>query len=110
MQHAASADPKDPPAIDPQYFAESADLDILVEAWKFARKVANTGAFKELMVAEVSPGPDVQTDEQIRGAQAALTRTTDILMPVHRRAREEQLRNRLAYVTQFYSIPNVWGS
>ncbi|KAI0653729.1 GMC oxidoreductase [Cubamyces menziesii] len=64
--HAASADPKDPPAIDPQYFAESADLDILVEAWKFARKVANTGAFKELMVAEVSPGPDVQTNEQIR--------------------------------------------
>ncbi|KAH9886305.1 GMC oxidoreductase [Cubamyces lactineus] len=64
--HAASTDPKEPPAIDPQYFAESADLDILVEAWKFARKVAHTGAFKELMVAEVSPGPGVQTDEQIR--------------------------------------------
>ncbi|EIW53745.1 GMC oxidoreductase [Trametes versicolor FP-101664 SS1] len=64
--HAASADPTAPPAIDPHYFAHDADLAIFTEAWKFARKVAHTGAFSSLVATEVAPGPAVKTDEQIR--------------------------------------------
>ncbi|OJT05448.1 Glucose oxidase, partial [Trametes pubescens] len=64
--HAASADPTAPPAIDPHYFAQDADLAILTEAWKFARKVAHTSPFSTLVATEVAPGPAVQTDEQIK--------------------------------------------
>jgi len=64
--HVNSVDPKESPAIDPHYFEEEVDFEVLVDAFKFARKVAETGAFKELTVAEASPGADIVTDEQIR--------------------------------------------
>ncbi|KAI0364110.1 GMC oxidoreductase [Pilatotrama ljubarskyi] len=64
--HVASSDPLTQPAVDPQYLAQSADLDILVEAWKFARKVVQTPPFSNLVVTEVAPGNSVSTDAQIR--------------------------------------------
>ncbi|KZT10003.1 GMC oxidoreductase [Laetiporus sulphureus 93-53] len=64
--HIQSADPKVAPLIDPHYFEESVDLDIIVEATKFARKVAQTEPFKSITVQEVVPGPSVITDEQLR--------------------------------------------
>ncbi|KAI0737717.1 GMC oxidoreductase [Daedaleopsis nitida] len=64
--HISSADPKASPAIDPKYLSEDADLDILVEAWKFGRKAAHTAPFKDAMAAEVVPGLQVSTEEQIR--------------------------------------------
>ena len=44
------------------------DLDIHVEMAKFARKVANTSPMKEMLVKELNPGLEVQTDEQLGGA------------------------------------------
>ncbi|KAI0768345.1 GMC oxidoreductase [Trametes elegans] len=65
--HASSPDPHAPPAIDPRYFAERADLDVLAEAWKFARELAHgPGAFAQLVAVEVAPGLAVQSEEQIR--------------------------------------------
>lgn len=64
--HIKSADPKEPPVIDPHYFEEDVDFDILVDGWKFTREVAATGPFKDITVAESIPGPSVQTDEEIK--------------------------------------------
>ncbi|KAI0929980.1 hypothetical protein AcV5_006805 [Taiwanofungus camphoratus] len=64
--HVKSADPKEPPAIDPHYFEHEADLDILVEAFKFTRKVTQTEPFKSITVAEEIPGPNVTSEDQVR--------------------------------------------
>ncbi|HEV7922363.1 MAG TPA: GMC family oxidoreductase [Thermoanaerobaculia bacterium] len=63
-----SKDPRDRPLIDFKYFEEGndvhgADLDAVVEGVKFAREVSkNNSAIK----GEVYPGPDVQSDADIR--------------------------------------------
>lgn len=67
-QHIRSSDPKQPPTIDPRYFEEETDLDILVDAFKFTRRLAQMGPFQVIAGAELAPGPAVQTDEAIRGA------------------------------------------
>ena len=68
-KHIASADPKDAPAADPRYFDEAIDLDIMVDSWKFTREVTHSAPFKDLMVAQVAPGPEVASDDEIRGEQ-----------------------------------------
>jgi choline oxidase len=67
----ASADPKDKPLIDPRYFTdpEGRDEKLLVEGIKLGRKLAETTALKDWIVREVSPGPEVQSDEEL-GAYA----------------------------------------
>ena len=67
-----SADPAVPPAIDPHYYEEELDLDILVEGFKYIRKLCQMEPFKDYIVAEALPGFEVSTDEQIRGAYATL--------------------------------------
>lgn len=53
------------PAIDPKYCERIVDLEVLREALKFTRKVTQTSPFSEIVDTEVTPGPDVQSDEQI---------------------------------------------
>lgn len=62
--HSTSSDPPKDPEIDARYFEQRFDLDIHVEMVKFARKVANTSPMKEMLVKELNPGLEVQTDEQ----------------------------------------------
>ncbi|ETW75677.1 choline dehydrogenase 3 [Heterobasidion irregulare TC 32-1] len=64
--HIASADPHAQPAIDPKYFDEEIDLETFVETIKFVRSLRNFSPFKELLVDEVNPGPNVKTDDDIR--------------------------------------------
>ncbi|KAI0761853.1 GMC oxidoreductase [Trametes elegans] len=64
--HASSADPSVQPTIEPNYLSEEIDLEILVDSIKFLRKVTATSPWKEAAVGEVLPGPNVQTDEQVR--------------------------------------------
>ncbi|KAJ3512055.1 hypothetical protein NLJ89_g3742 [Agrocybe chaxingu] len=54
--HATSKDPKEHPAY----------LEILVEQVKYIRSMIQTEPFKSGVVREVDPGPNVQTDEQMR--------------------------------------------
>ena len=63
--HVQSADPKAWPAIDPHYYEEDIDLDIMVEATKFIRRVTQTEPFKSLVAEEQLPGPNVNTDEEM---------------------------------------------
>ncbi|KAH8169993.1 GMC oxidoreductase domain-containing protein [Sarocladium implicatum] len=65
--HIASGDSEDIPLINPNYLAHEHDVQGLVEAVKFARRIAQTSPLKELWVSEYEPGLDkVQTDEEIR--------------------------------------------
>lgn len=56
----------DRPVIDLNYFADPADLDLLVQALKLTRKLGQTRAMQALVRAEVHPGPGVQTDAEWR--------------------------------------------
>ncbi|MFP3462784.1 GMC family oxidoreductase N-terminal domain-containing protein [Arthrobacter globiformis] len=67
----ASADPSVKPLVDPRYFTdpEGRDETLLVEGIRLGRKLAESTALKEWVVKEVSPGPEVQSDEDL-GAYA----------------------------------------
>ncbi|MEM7111903.1 MAG: choline dehydrogenase [Chloroflexota bacterium] len=61
-----SADPNDPPIIDPNYLADDFDMDVLVEGVKISRKIMHSSAFDAYRGEEFLPGADVQSDEEIR--------------------------------------------
>ncbi|NUO47840.1 MAG: GMC family oxidoreductase [Polyangiaceae bacterium] len=52
-----SPHPLDAPAIDPAYFAESEDFDVMLKGVEAARRIAKTDAAKELGARELLPGP-----------------------------------------------------
>ena len=63
----ASADPAAKPRIDPRYLsdAEGRDLRCLVEGVQLARAVVAQPAFDRIRGAELLPGPEVATAEQL---------------------------------------------
>ena len=61
-----SADPNDPPLINPNFLADDHDMTVLVEGVKLARKIAGSSAFDEYRGAEYLPGVDVTSDEDIK--------------------------------------------
>lgn len=63
----ASADMRHAPVIRLNYFSDpdGYDLRIVREALRFARRFAGTPTFRRLAAREVSPGPDVVTDDEI---------------------------------------------
>lgn len=56
----------DKPEIRLNYFADPADLELLLQAMKLTRRLGQTKAMAGLVRAEVHPGPAVHTDEQWR--------------------------------------------
>jgi choline dehydrogenase len=72
-----SADPADPPLIDPRYFSdpEGADERILVEGIRLARRLAAQPALKEWAGRELAPGPHIQSDADL-GRYVRLTSNT----------------------------------
>ncbi|PPQ80723.1 hypothetical protein CVT25_001843 [Psilocybe cyanescens] len=58
-----SSNPFDPILIDPQYYSHYADLVLMRQGVRFVRTVG--AAFGDVLGAEITPGPDVQTDEQL---------------------------------------------
>ncbi len=60
-----SADPNDAPFINPNYLDDPADMKVLVEGVKIARKVLNSPAFDAYREEEYLPGADVITDDEI---------------------------------------------
>jgi len=64
--HVASADPGLPPACDPHYLENDFDIQLLVEGLKFIRRLKEVEPFKSMIVTEVDPGNNVQTEEDFR--------------------------------------------
>ena len=60
-----SSDPKEKPAIRFNYLSTEQDRREWVEAIRCARKILNQSAMNEFNGGEISPGPAVDTDEQI---------------------------------------------
>ncbi|KIJ22968.1 GMC oxidoreductase [Sphaerobolus stellatus SS14] len=64
--HCKNKDPLQPPNIDPRIFENDTNLDIMVEQVKFVRKLINIEPLKSLVKREIDPGPQRQSDEEIR--------------------------------------------
>jgi choline dehydrogenase len=60
-----SADPAEHPALDPQYLAEPADASALLASLRLSREIGHARALKDWRAAEIAPGPDVRTDEDL---------------------------------------------
>ncbi|KAJ7649046.1 alcohol oxidase, partial [Mycena polygramma] len=64
--HIASSDPLAAPVIDHRVLDNKIDLDVLVAAVKFARKLCATPSLSAVVTREIIPGPAVQTDDEIK--------------------------------------------
>lgn len=73
----ASADPSRPPLIDYRSFTDPAGHDerMLLAGVRAARRIAEEAPFRDWLVREVFPGPDVQTDEDLSAAERAIHQT-----------------------------------
>lgn len=60
-----SSRPTEAPVIQPNYFADEADMQTLVAGLKLARKIGEAPAFAPFRDVETYPGPQVQSDEDI---------------------------------------------
>jgi choline dehydrogenase len=62
----ASGDPAAAPQCDPNILAESRDMEALVDAVEICREIGAAPPFKAFRKAEVAPGPDARTREDLR--------------------------------------------
>ena len=75
-----SANPFDKPAIQPNYLADSIDQRVIVNGIKLGRRLFRTEPLSPYFKQEISPGDDVETDEQI--LQYARQRGTTAFHPM----------------------------
>jgi choline dehydrogenase-like flavoprotein len=63
-----TADPRDPPAVDFNYFEQGGDhdLDAVVDGIRFTRRLTAPLKKQGYIAAEELPGPEVETDEDLR--------------------------------------------
>ena len=71
----ASKDPLAHPLIQPNYLSEPEDLERIVRGVKVARRVLAASAFDSFRGREIRPGPDAQTDEEIKSFVRAYAET-----------------------------------
>ncbi|HEY1697722.1 MAG TPA: GMC family oxidoreductase N-terminal domain-containing protein [Polyangiaceae bacterium] len=71
----AGRDPLAPPVVDPDYFADEADLDHLVRGIHQARAIAATEPLASYGAREIFPGPGCASDVAIRAAVRATCNT-----------------------------------
>ena len=56
---------RDKPAVDPRYFTDPHDIRVMSYGIKLARQIVSQPAMQEWAGAELHPGPDVRTDDEI---------------------------------------------
>jgi len=61
----ASADPRDMPLIDPNYFSEPQDRTMALAGLRMARDILQQPALKPFVLAERRPGPECRSDEAL---------------------------------------------
>jgi choline dehydrogenase len=57
-----SADPADPPLVDPNYLGDKADLEQLLGGLRIARVIAHTVPLRQALSGELLPGAEVRDD------------------------------------------------
>jgi choline dehydrogenase len=70
-----SADPAAHPAITLNYLATEADLAVAVAGLRFTRRIMAANALARFAPREWKPGPELQTDAELRRAAADLGTT-----------------------------------
>jgi len=60
-----SARPDEAPAIDPNFLGTAKDRDTLVEGVRAIRRIFGAPALARYIAAEVAPGPDVDSDDDL---------------------------------------------
>lgn len=78
--HIQSRDPMVLPAIDPNYLSNPLDLEIMVDALKFARKLAETEPLHSTIARQVEPAADVMSDEDL--ARYVRAKLSPVFRPV----------------------------
>lgn len=63
--HISSKEPTAVPVIDHNYLDNELDIKMLVKGYKLVRDIFNSDPLRTLIEQEVSPGPDIQSDEEI---------------------------------------------
>lgn len=61
-----SNNPLQAPVINPNYFADQADLEMLMIAFKKSRELLQQPIFQQHCAKELEPGENIQTDEEIK--------------------------------------------
>ena len=56
---------RDKPAVDPRYFTDPHDIRVMTHGIKLARQIVSQPAMADWAGAELHPGPDVRTDDEI---------------------------------------------
>lgn len=75
-----SPDPSAKPSIVANYLAADIDRRVMLESVKIARRIVATMPFADLIVREIAPGPDVQSDADLMAYLRA--KGTTIFHPV----------------------------
>jgi len=72
----ASADPKAPPVINPNYFSDRADVEVALAGVRLARRIASAPALRRFRLgAEVLPGRDLTADAELESYSRAMAET-----------------------------------
>ena len=74
--HIRSRDVTEPPIVVANYLADERDRKTSVAALRLTRRIAEQPAFKQLIVREVRPGPEVLSDEALLAHIATLGATS----------------------------------
>jgi choline dehydrogenase len=60
-----SADPADPPLVDPNYLGDTSDLQLLLGGMRVAREIAGAVPLRQALSGELLPGGGAQTDAEL---------------------------------------------
>jgi choline dehydrogenase len=60
-----SADPADPPLVDPNYLGDGVDLQQLLGGMRVAREIAGAAPLRQALAGELLPGGRAQTDAEL---------------------------------------------
>ena len=69
-----SRDPAQPPVVRAEYLSDPYDRQVTVDMFRYLRSLMSAPSIARLIAAEISPGPELQSDEDI--VQAFKTRGT----------------------------------
>jgi choline dehydrogenase len=62
----ASSDPEDAPVVNPRYLSDPRDVAVMLTGLKIAREIGQAPALAPWRAAEALPGPDADTDRELR--------------------------------------------